>query len=125
MLILLICIAVTNLKVMSNTTNTGIINSWSLVAFAQSHGRMKIAPCVKRDDQGNVIDSWKSCAFQAPDGGITFVSFSPKLGELTPQEISNRRDELQVVECTTKAGNQMFSLCKKGENTWEDVNLGF
>lgn len=111
---------------MSNTTNnSGIINSWSLVAFAHSHGKMKIVPCIKRDEQGNVVDSWKSCAFQAPNGGITFVSFSPKLGELTPKEISNRRDELQVVECTTKAGNQMFSLCKKGENSWEDVDLGF
>ena len=86
---------------------------------------MKIAPCVKKDAQGNVIDSWKSCAFQAPDGGVTFVSFSPKLGELTPQEISSRRNELQVVECTTKAGNKMFSLCKKGEDSWEDVDLGF
>ena len=110
---------------MSNTNNSGIINSWSLLAFAHSHGRMKIVPCVKRDESGNVVDSWKSCAFVAPDGGTTFVSFSPKLGELLPREIKERVNELQVVECTTRAGSQMFSLCKKGESSWEDVDLGF
>jgi hypothetical protein len=42
------------------------------------------------------------------------------MGELTPREIMEQKDNLQVVEL--ESGN--FSLCKQGANAWEDVELG-
>lgn len=109
---------------MANTANTGIKNSWSLINFAKAHGNMKLGSFV---DEGTG-KTWKSCIFIDPSNSDpktnkTFVSFSRNLGELTPQEIKEQRDSLQVVECETKDGNPMFSLCKAGANSWEDIDL--
>ncbi len=107
---------------MANTTNTGIKNSWSLIAFAKSHGRMQVGNFVNE----TTGDSWKSCIFTNPNNTEekTFVAFSRNLGELTPREIAEQKDNLQVVECTTAEGKDMFALCKAGQNSWEDVDLG-
>lgn len=106
---------------MANTvSNTGIKESWSLISFTKAHGKMQVGQFV-HEDTG---ETWKSCIFTNPENGErTFVSFSRNLGELTPQEIKEQKDELQVVECETKEGNQMFSLCKAGQNAWQDVEL--
>lgn len=116
---------------MSNTTtnnsvnNSGIKNSWSLLDFARSHGRMKIAPFARKNDEGKVVETWKSCVFENPNTkALCFVSFSRKLGELTPVQIKKQLSDLQVVECSNAQGEQMFSLCRKGESSWEDVDLG-
>lgn len=94
----------------------GIKNSWSLVAFAKSHGKMKIAPFVNK----GTGEAFKSCAFINADGNVTaMVNFSSKLGELTPQEIVAHKDELQVVQLESGT----YKLCKSG-STWEDVDLG-
>lgn len=104
---------------MANTTATGIKNSWSLIDFARQFGKPKLATCANHDTG----EEFKCMAFGEGDH-MTFVSFSPKLGPLTPKEIATQKDELQVVECTTKAGRTMMSLCKKGSGAWEDIDLG-
>ena len=96
-------------------TNVGIKNSWSLISFAKSHGRMKVAPFVNKETG----EAFKSCAFLNGDG-ITLVAFSSKLGELTPKEIAAQKDELQVVQLESGT----YKLCKAGHDTWEDVDLG-
>lgn len=102
----------------NGSVNKGIVNSWSLIAFAKSHGKMQVGDFVNKETG----EEFKSCIFTNPeDDTRTFVAFSSKLGELTPREIAARRNELQVVEL--ESGN--FSLCKVGANTWEDVDLGF
>ena len=74
---------------------------------------------------GNFVSSetgeeFKSCIFtDNTTGERCFVSFSSKLGELTPKQISEMKHQLQVVELNS--GN--YSLCKQGENHWEDVEL--
>ena len=88
--------------------------SWSLVAFARTHGKMKVGSFV--NDEGT---PFKSCIFVAESGDKTFVGFSQKLGELSPAEIASRKDELQIV--LTEYGK--YKLCKSG-STWEDVDLG-
>lgn len=65
-------------------------------------------------------ENFKSCIFTAPDQSKCFVAFSSKMGELTPREIAAMKDDLQVVQL--ESGN--YSLCKQGQNTWEDVDLG-
>lgn len=95
----------------------GIKNSWSLISFAKAHGIMSIGDCTNHESN----KPFKACTFTSPiDGTRTFVGFSSRLGELTPQEVAERKDNLQVVELMS--GN--FKLCEKGESTWETVDLG-
>lgn len=101
---------------MSQSTNTvGIKNSWSLITFARNHGRMKVAPFINKETG----ECFKSCAFINGDS-ITLVAFSSKLGELTPQQIAAQKDDLQVVQLTSGS----YKLCKKGSDSWQDVDLG-
>ena len=98
------------------TSNVGIKNSWSLISFAKTHGKMKVAPFVNRETG----ECFKSCAFISNAGVTTLVAFSSKLGELTPAEIAAQKDELQVVQLESGT----YKLCKAGHDTWEDVDLG-
>ena len=95
----------------------GIKNSWSLIDFAKSHGKMQVGEFANQES-GEIF---KSCIFTNPsDNTRTFVAFSSKLGVLTPQEIAERKDDLQVVELESGT----FSLCNAGVNAWQDVDLG-
>ena len=100
----------------TTATTVGIKNSWSLISFAKSHGKMKVAPFVNKETG----ECFKSCAFLDSKGGITLVAFSSKLGELTPAQIAAQKDELQVVQLESGT----YKLCKAGHDTWEDVDLG-
>ena len=99
----------------NGNNNQGIINSWSLIAFAKTHGKMQVGEFANKET-GEVF---KSCIFSDGENRC-FVAFSSKMGELTPREIAAMKDELQVVQL--ESGN--FSLCKQGQNAWEDVDLG-
>lgn len=103
---------------MANTAqNVGIKNSWSLISFAKSHGKMQVGEFANKETG----ETFKSCIFTNPeDNSRCFVAFSSKMGELTPAQIAAQKDSLQVVEL--ESGN--FSLCKQGTNAWEDVELG-
>jgi hypothetical protein len=100
----------------NSNNNQGIINSWSLIAFARSHGKMQVGEFANKET-GEVF---KSCIFTDDQQNKCFVAFSSKMGELTPREIAAMKDDLQVVQL--ESGN--FSLCKQGQNAWEDVDLG-
>ena len=100
----------------TTATTVGIKNSWSLISFAKTHGRMKVAPFVNKETG----ECFKSCAFLGSDGEVTLVAFSSKLGELTPKQIAAQKDDLQVVQLESGS----FKLCKAGHDTWEDVDLG-
>lgn len=101
---------------MANTANNiGIVNSWSLLAFANSHGRMQVGQFVNKDTG----ETFKSCIFTDGQGTRTFCAFSSNLGELSPAEIAAQKADLQVVELTSGT----YKLCRQGENSWEDVML--
>lgn len=99
----------------TSAQNVGIKNSWSLLAFARMKGKMQVGSFVNKETG----DNFKSCIFTDTDGERCFVAFSSNLGELSPAEIASQKDKLQVVEL--ESGN--YSLCRQGENTWEDVAL--
>lgn len=113
-------------------TMNGIKNSWSLLAFAKSHGKMKVAE-LTNSETGEI---YKGCVFVNPENNHTcFVSFSSKLGEMSPSEIAAQKDELQVCELNVdpevaarRAANgrqaESYCLCAVGQNAWQDVNLG-
>lgn len=105
--------------------NVGIRNSWPLVDFAQSHGKMKVTNELVNSQTG---ESFKSCAFMAPGGAVTLVGFSSNLDSINTsadpkvisKQITAQKDNLQVVEL--ESGN--FKLCKRGTDNWADVDLG-
>lgn len=101
---------------MATATVSTIKNSWSLIAFAKEFGpKMQVGEFVNKETG----EEFKSCIFT--DGETrTFVAFSSKMGPLSPKEIAAKKNELQVVQL--ESGH--YSLCKQGENTWEDVDLG-
>lgn len=100
----------------NNQNNVGIRNSYSLLAFAKSHGKMQVGKFVNKETG----EEFSSCIFTNPeDQSRCFVSFSQNLGELSAREIADRKDSLQVVELET--GN--FKLCNVGANNWQDVDL--
>lgn len=100
---------------MAEPINVGIKNSWSLLSFARMKGKMQVGSFVNKETG----ESFKSTIFTDNEGNRCFVAFSSKLGELTPAEIVAQKDKLQIVEL--ESGN--YSLCRVGENAWEDVAL--
>ena len=100
----------------TTATTVGIKNSWTLISFARTHGRMKVASFVNKETG----EAFKSCAFLSSEGEVTLVAFSSKLGELTPAQIAAQKDDLQVVQLESGS----YKLCKAGHDTWEDVDLG-
>lgn len=92
-----------------------IMNSWSLISFAKEYGpKMEVGKFVDSRDGSE----FHSCVFTKGDTK-TFVSFSSRLGELTPREIVAQKDDLRVVQL--ESGN--YSLCKN-QSSWEEVDLG-
>lgn len=101
---------------MTTATVSTIKNSWSLIAFAKEFGpKMQVGEFVNKETG----EDFKSCIFTNGETR-TFVAFSSKMGVLSPREIAAKKNELQVVQL--ESGH--YSLCKQGENTWEDVDLG-
>lgn len=97
-----------------------IKNSWSLLSFAKEFGpKMQVGEFVNSESG----ETFKSCIF-TKDDTRTFVAFSSKLGVLSPRQIAAQKDDLQVVLCETKDGEDMYSLCHQGQDSWEDVDLG-
>lgn len=101
---------------MATATVSTIKNSWSLIAFAKEFGpKMQVGEFVNKETG----EDFKSCIFTKGETR-TFVAFSSKMGPLSPREIAAKKNELQVVQL--ESGH--YSLCKQGENAWEDVDLG-
>ena len=101
---------------MATATVSTIKNSWSLIAFAKEFGpKMQVGEFVNKETG----EDFKSCIFTNGETR-TFVAFSSKMGVLSPREIAAKKNKLQVVQL--ESGH--YSLCKQGENTWEDVDLG-
>lgn len=119
---------------MANAANNqpGIKNSWSFMAFAQTHGQPKLTqPRTFVNSQTGEEFTSRSVAFEhptemetMPDGSqrhkVCFVGFSRNLGEMSASEIAARKDELNVVEYE----NGNFGLCQRGSASWEDINIG-
>lgn len=105
-----------------NSIKRPIHTSYSLLAFARKFGPVMQIGSFTNQKSG---DQFKSCIFTQPDETHTFVGFSSNLGELTPAEIASRKNDLQVVEFEPdEEGKVHYSLCKKGQNSWQTVDLG-
>ena len=81
--------------------------SWPLMDFAKAHGRMSVASMtVTKGPKAG--EKYKICRFAGkpaednkPAIRMVFCTFSEKLGELTPTEISEQKHDLEVVLLTS------------------------
>ena len=86
-----------------------IVSVTPLLEFAKRHGRMKVTKELTNPHTG---EKFKSCAFIDVNGKVTLVGFSTTIGELTPSQISEQKNLLQVVELS----NGVFKLTRKPDN---------
>lgn len=98
--------------------NVGIKQSWSYMAFARMMGKPKYAKGLTNSKTG---EKFNAIAMVDPESGNAkcFVHFSSKLGELSAQEVNERRKDLQVVELNSGS----YVLCNYGNNSWEDLEM--
>ena len=87
-----------------------IVSVTPLLEFAKRHGRMKVTKELTNPHTG---EKFKSCAFIDVNGKVTLVGFSTTIGELTPFQISEQKNLLQVVELS----NGVLKLTRKSENS--------
>jgi hypothetical protein len=100
---------------MSAPTMPGIKNGWSLREFVNAFG-----PKIKLANLTNKVTSEQFKAVMVgSDDNWTMVSFSQNLPVMTAIEIAKSANDLRVV--LLESGN--YSLCKAGENQWEDIVL--
>lgn len=88
----------------------------ALVTFARNFRSVEVKPFTNSETG----EQFKSLVFEDADKNYTMVNFSSQLGELTPAEITARKDELQVV--SMDSGTHI--LCKKGEMPAGEAVLG-
>lgn len=84
--------------------STNIVQSWSLLDFAREYGKPKLAHCKNR----NTEEEFTCIAF-GNDPNILFVAFSPEIGELTVQEIIEKKYQLKVAK-QVKEGKENYIL---------------
>lgn len=100
----------------TTANNQGIKNSMSFMAFASNFKKVSLGDFANKQTG----EMFKSLIFTDATGNNTFVSFSSKLGELTPHQIAAQKNELQIVELESGS----LKLCKQGESTWQEIDLG-
>lgn len=92
------------------------VENCSLLDFARKYGpKMQIGEFTNTETGKN----FKQCVFTQENKVQTYVMFYSQLGVLSPQEISQRKNELKV-GCT-KEGK--FYLHDEDIKLWEDVEL--
>lgn len=109
---------------MTQLENGVIKNSFALLAFAKTHGKMQVAEFANKET-GEIFNA---CKFTMGNT-VTLVSFGRKLGELTPQQIAAQKNELEVCEWENNEGKTGYTLYKPGDpekigRNAQDVDLG-
>lgn len=97
-------------KVKYNTNILIFIEDWQLLNFAKEFGKMQVGTF--RETETGIV--YKACLFTNPVGIKTYVYFHSELGELSPSEISKRKNELYV----GKAENGNYFLYSKNNKGW-------
>lgn len=100
---------VSNFTQTQGKSSVQIVSVTPLLEFAKRHGRMKVT---KELTNPHTCEKFKSCAFIDVNGKVTLVGFSTTIGELTPSQISEQKNLLQVVELS----NGVFKLTRKPDN---------
>lgn len=103
---------------MANTTATGIKNSWSLIAFAKQFGKPKLAKCANHDTG----EEFKCVAFGEGDK-MTFVSFSPKIGDSHLRRLPHRRMTFRLWNAQPRQEGQCSHSARKVQTHGRTLTL--
>lgn len=105
---------------MANTIELVRKNPFTLLSFAKAHGKMKTV-VFTNESTGK---DFRCCKFVNPENGdVTLVSFSRKLGELSPQEITAQKDELMVCDWEKSNGESGYTLYKPGQIGRDELDV--
>lgn len=115
---------------MTQLENGVIKDSWALLAFAKTHGKMEVADFDNKDTG----DTFKACKF-TNGSKVVLVSFGRRLQEdngnkpLTPQQIAAQKNDLEICEWETNDGRTGYTMYKPGDpkkigRNAEAVDLG-
>ena len=85
-------------------TKSSIVQSWSLLDFVREYGKPKLAHCKDQNTEEEF-----TCIVFGEVSNRMFVSFSSEIGELTSQEISERKNQLKVAK-QVKEGKENYIL---------------
>ena len=99
--------------------NSGVLNSWSFVEFSHKFAKLKYAKSLVN----KAGEKFTSLVGVSTEGDYTFINFSNNLGVLTPAELKEKKDSLQVVLNTGAKGQKVYTLCNRGANSWEDIDI--
>lgn len=93
-------------------TEITIKSTTTLLEFAKRYKHFKVGSFKNDSNEG-----FKRCIFYNDTSSIVEVHFSSRYGELTPEQIKNQKDSLQIVELS----NGKYILTRKG--TFDDNQL--
>ena len=78
--------------------NNDVENIWSFYDFCRTHGRMKRGSFPAEVSSSEEIKYVQRLIFPDTKEGLLFLDFSSQLGELSHEELIEKRNELQVVQ---------------------------
>lgn len=90
------------------------VEDWTLLDFARIYGKMQTGTFTN-----NVTEEVSKVCVFTKNGNKTYVYFYPQLGELSPSEISQRKESLKV----GKTAEGELYLHEGGDSLLEDVDL--
>lgn len=96
--------------------NPLFLQDWTLMDFAKKFGPKMGIRTYTNNTTGEIF---KVCIFCTPTGKETTVKFFSQLGELTPIEITQRKNELKV----GRMNNGKYYLHDNNIEMWEDITL--
>lgn len=102
------------IKVLKPQKKANKLKTWSLTSFTEQFGDLQVAAFTNR----TTGEIFVSCVCMKGKKK-TYVAFSSKLGELTPEEIEEMKDDLVVVQLPSGR----YSLAKPKNGAWKDVNI--
>lgn len=100
-----------------NKTEITVKSTTPLFEFAKRYKHFKVGSFKNESNE-----SFKRCLFFNDTNSIVEVHFSSRYGELTPEQIKNQKDSLQIVELS----NGKYILTRKGtsgDNQLYDLNF--
>lgn len=113
---ILLCIGLRKVHLLKKKNDTTFTKVWLLSNFiSQYNYTMQVG-----EFQKFIGKPYHQCIFTKKDGTQLFVKFSPQLGELSPEEIIKRKDEL-VIGITIS--NKLYLHSSTDYTSWTSVNL--
>ena len=93
------------------------VKTWSLEDFVKKFGpKMELGKFPEKNNR----ESFQRCRFTDTKGSRTYTSISFRIGEITPEQIKERKEKLRI----GKLPNGHYVLYDNNWKDWKNVDLG-